>query len=162
MPRLLPVDWIKVVAINCLLQLYERNADFMQEWENVKEPFIPIIEQFGKVSTLVEVENLLMKSPPDDLIGWVSDLQKLRNYLRSLPNNTEYTQNSPEPRNSYDSLQKRLTPYVSVLNSLAYDWNLHARWAGEELMWRDVGRVQQETINAAGITMLDKFSDRQI
>lgn len=29
MPRLLPADWIRIVAINRLLQLYEEEASFL-------------------------------------------------------------------------------------------------------------------------------------
>ena len=53
MPRLLPADWIRIVAINRLLQLYEQEADFVQEWGIVKKPFIPLINQFGRVSTII-------------------------------------------------------------------------------------------------------------
>ena len=162
MPRLLPTDWIRIIAINYLLQLYEREIGFVQEWEKAKKPFIPLIEQLGKVSTLIEVEHLLMKSPPDDLIDWISDLQKLRNYLQDLPAGTEYAQNSSEMLKSYDSLQEKLTPYVLSLKSIAYDWNLRASWAGEELMRINVQKVQQDVLNAAGVTTFFELSDRQI
>jgi len=162
MPRLLPADWIRIVAINRLLQLYEEEASFLQEWKDAKEPFIPLIEQFSKVSTIIEVEHLLTHSPPSDFIGWISDLQKLRNYLRDLYSGMEQAQNSSEMHASYDNLLEKLTPYISSLNELAYKWNLRAPWAGEELMWRDIQRIQQEIFDAAGITTLNKFSDRQI
>ncbi|MCK4388573.1 MAG: hypothetical protein KAW00_07345, partial [Dehalococcoidia bacterium] len=162
MPRLLPTDWIRIIAINYLLQLYEREIGFVQEWEKAKKPFIPLIEQLGKVSTLIEFEHLLMKSPPDDLIDWISDLQKLRNYLQDLPAGTEYAQNSSEMLKSYDSLQEKLTPYVLSLKSVAYDWNLRASWAGEELMRINVQKVQQDVLNAAGVTTFFELSDRQI
>lgn len=162
MPRLLAADWVRIIAINYLLQLYEREIGFVQEWEKAKKPFTPLIEQLGKVSTLIEVEHLLMKSPPDDLIGWISDLQKLRNYLQDLPSGTEYAQNSLETPTSYNDLLERLTPYVSSLNKLAYDWNLRAPWAGDQLMRRDIQKVQQETLDAAGATLFNKLSDRQI
>lgn len=163
MPRLLPADWIWMVAINCLLQLYEQEANFVQEWEDVRKPFIiPLIEQFAKVNTINEVEYLIRHNPPDDLISWVSDLQKLRNYLRGPQINIERAQSPLEIPTNYNDLLERLTPYVSSLSKLAYDWNLRAPWAGEELMWRDVQRVQQRTFDVAGITTLNKFSDRQI
>lgn len=121
MPRLLPTDWVIIIGIHYLLQLYEQEIGFVQEWEKAKKPFIPLIEQLGKVSTLVEVEHLLMKNPPDDFVGWISDLQKLRYYLRDLQIGTEHAQNSLEMPTSYDDLLERLTPYVSSLNKLAYD-----------------------------------------
>jgi len=162
MPRLLPADWIRIVAINCLLQLYEQEANFVQEWEDAREPFVPLIEQFAKVSTINEVEYLITHSPPDDLTSWVSDLQKLRDYLRDPQVNIERAQSSLEIPTNYDDLLDRLTPYVSSLNKLAYDWNFRAPWAGEELMWRDVQKVRQRTFEVAGITTLNEFSDRQI
>ena len=72
----------------------------------------------------------------------------------------EYAQNSSEMLKSYDSLQEKLTPYVLSLKSIAYDWNLRASWAGEELMRINVQKVQQDVLNAAGVTTFFELSDR--
>jgi len=158
MPRLLPIDWIKRAAIYYLLQLYEREDGFVQEWEKVKQSFAPLIEQMGKVSTLIEAEDLLTKSPPSNLIAWISDLQKLRNYLRNLLGTTDLY----ELRESCANLRDELTPYILILNTLAYNWNLRASWAGDELLRRDVQRIQEDVLNAAGAVALFELTDQQI
>lgn len=162
MPRLLSDDWIVFIAINSLLDLYEQESKFMLEWKEVKKPYIPLINQFGRVSTITDVEFILTHCPPDDLIDWISDLQKLRNYLLGIQSDTKQTQSPLKMSPSYDDLLEQLNLYVSRLEKLAFDWNLRAPWAGEVLMWRDVHRIQQEILDAAGTNILNKFSDRQI
>lgn len=162
MPRLLPADWIKRIAINYLLQLYEKENRFVQQWEEVKRPFIPLIDQMGKVSCLIEVEHMLTISPPHDLISWISDLQKLRNYLKRLPSSINDGEDISELQESCAGFQERLKPYVNELSDVAYKWNLRASWAGNELTWRDIYRAQQAIFNAAGVTILNKLSNQQI
>lgn len=162
MPRLLPDDWIVFVAINSLLHLYEQETDFLLEWKEVRKPYIPRIEQFARLSTISDVEYVLAHSPPDDLIVWISDLKKLRNYLQSLQLDMEQIQNSSTISSSYDDLLEQLNPYLSSLKRLAFKWNLRASWAGEELMWRDIHRIQQGILDAAGVDILNEFSERQI
>lgn len=129
MPRMLPVEWIKHIAICYLLELYEKEDGFVKEWEKVKGPFVSLIEQMGRASILINVEHLLTKSPPKDLIAWISYLHKLRNYLQSFPGTT----NLSELREGYANLPDKLTPYIQRLNNLAYDWNLRASWAEADL-----------------------------
>jgi len=158
MPRLLPIDWIRIVATNYLLQLYEKEYGFMKEWETVKAPFVQMIALMGRTSSLIWVEHLLMRNPPDDFISWVSDLQKLRNYLNSFQTSTDLS----DLREISTHLEIELAPYKLLLNELGYKWNLRAPWAGEELMGRDVHRILQDIFNAAGVTAFNDFSDRQI
>lgn len=162
MPRLVPPDWIEIVAINILLQLYETETGFVLEWEKVRYPFTSLIEQYGKTSCLIEIEHILKKCPPSDLIAWVSDMQKLKNYLQGPLGSTDHSNDLSELRENYEDLQEQLIPYVQRLNNLAYNWNLRASWAGDKLMWRDVQRIQQDVFNAAGVTILNNLSDRQI
>jgi len=158
MPRLLPADLIKQIAINYLLQFYEQDNRFVQEWEEVKRPFASVIEQMGRVSILIDVEHLLSRNPPHDLIVWVSDLQKLRKYLQGILGTPDLS----ELEKSYDSLRDQLAPYILKLNNLADNWNLRASWAGDELIRRDIQRVMQDALNAAGAAALLELSDQQI
>lgn len=158
MPKLLPADWIRLVAINYLLRFYERENKFVQEWQEVRHPFVPLIEQMGRLSSLIDIEHLLLRNPPRDLIAWISDLQKLRKYIQGILG----TQDLSELEKRCRSLQDQLAPYVLRLNDLAGNWNLRASWAAEELLRRDVQRVEDDTINAAGAARLLELSDQQI
>lgn len=154
MPRLLPNKWIKQTAIYYLLQLYEKEDSFVEEWEEVKRQFAPSIGQMGKVNALIDAEELSAVLAPSNLFASISNLQKLRNYLQSLPGIIDLS----ELRESYSNLQDRLAPYVLRLNELAYRWNLRASWAGDELMWIDVQNVGENIFNAAGASALCKLS----
>lgn len=147
MPRLLPPEWIKLIARNCLLRLYENDPGFMQEWNDVKRPFTPILEQAASANLINEIEGLLIRNPPEDLITWVSDLQKLRNYVQALQSVSDLS----HLRESYDSLLEQLAPYIQRLNELAYKWNLRATWAGNELMWQSIHKIQQDILEAAEV-----------
>ncbi len=158
MPRLLPPDWIKKVAVDHLLQLYEKDNKFVQELEEARRPFVPLIEQYVHANCLTEVEHILSICPPDDLTALAADLQKLRNHYQSIPGNPDLS----ELQKSYDRLREQLKPYVAVLQKLAYKWNLRAPWAADELIQRDIQRVYETTFNAAGVTVLNKLSNQQI
>jgi hypothetical protein len=158
MPRLLPVDWIKLVAINYLLQLYERESQFVQELEKVKQPFAPIVERLARASVLNDVERLVTWNPPRDLMAWISDRQKLRKYIQALEGVPDLSQ----LQESYQSLLGQLAPCVLRLGALADNWNLRAPWAGDELMWRYIRRIQQDILDAAEAASLFELSDQQI
>jgi hypothetical protein len=66
MPRLLPHEWIKLVARNYLVQLYEKESKFVQEWNDVKRPFAPLIEQTARADIINDIERLLTRNPPKD------------------------------------------------------------------------------------------------
>jgi len=158
MPKLLPTDWIGLVAINYLLRLYERENNFVQEWQEVRHPFAPLIEQMGRSRSLIDIEHLLLRNPPRDLIAWTSDLQKLRKYIQGILGTQDWSELEKRCRR----LQEQLAPYVIQLNDLAGNWNLRASWAAEELLNRDVQRVEEDAINTAGAARLLDLSDWQI
>jgi hypothetical protein len=158
MPRLLPPEWIKLIARNYLLQLYEKEPGFVHEWNDEKRPFAPVIEHMGKASALIDAEELSTLLAPSDLFASISSLNKLRDYLLSIPGDTDLC----ELRNSYVSMQDRLAPYILKLNDLAYRWSLRASWTGDELMWRDVQKVKENIFDAAGVSALHKLSALQI
>jgi hypothetical protein len=81
MPKLLPPEWIKLIARSYLLQLYEKEPGFVREWNGDERIFGPVIEQMGKASALIDAEELSALLAPSDLFASVSNLQKLRNYL---------------------------------------------------------------------------------
>ena len=110
MPRLLPAEWIKLIAINYLLQLYEKEPDFMQEWEKVKRSFVPLIERTGTASSLIYIEHLLLRASPHDLVAWISDLQKLRQYVKDILGTSKLS----DLEKIYDSLQGQLLPYIQM------------------------------------------------
>jgi hypothetical protein len=158
MPRLLPPEWIKLITRNYLLQLYEKEPRFVQEWNDVKCPFVSLIEQIARAGILNDAERLLARNPPMDLTAWVSDQQKLRKYLQRLQGISDLSQ----LQESYDSLFGQLAPYVLRLRTLADNWNLRAPWAGGELMWRHIHKIQQDILNVAGVASLFELSDQQI
>jgi hypothetical protein len=160
MPRLLPPEWIKLIARNHLLLLYEKEHQFVHEWHDIKRPFTPLIEQMGIVSALIDAEELSALLAPSDLFASFLYLQKIRDYTNSLPGIIDLNLN--ELQESYSSLQDRLAPYVLRLNELAYRWNLRASWAGEELMCEDVDEIKKEIFDAAGASALRKLPDLQI
>ena len=141
MPRLLPPDLIKKIAINHLLELYEKENGFVQEWEKIRHPFVPLIEQYVKASCLIEVEHILSKSPPSDLIAWISDMHKLKKHLQGLPCSINDAEDLSEIQR--EGFQEQIRPYIHELKNLAYKWNLRACWAGNELMARDIYKAQQ-------------------
>lgn len=162
MPRLLPIKWIRQIAINYLLELYEKEDKFMREWEEMRLPFATMIEKIASVSCLIHVEHILRKCPPHDLISWVSDMQKLKRYIQGPSGGAKYIQDLSELQEIYADLEEQLKPYVKRLNNLAYNWKLRALWASDELMFRDVQRVQEAIMNAADVTVLNKLSNEQI
>jgi len=122
MPRLLLPDWIKKVAVNHLLQLYEKENKFVLEWEEVRRPFVPLIEQYIHANCLPEVEHILLICPPDDLIAWASDLQKLRSYFQSILGNQDLS----ELQNSYDSLREQLKHILFIAPRKRLDFDSRA------------------------------------
>lgn len=162
MPRMLPINLIKVIAINYLLELYEQEKRFIQEWETARQPFTHIIEQMGLINSLSDVDDMLAKNPPHDLITMFRERQNLINYLCNVPNNPIDINDSSQSRTEYHRLQKYLAPYFLKLGNLAGIWNLRAPWAAEELLQRDLLRAEQNIFNAAGVEMFDNLSSRQI
>ncbi len=158
MPRLLTGGWIKLVAINYLLYLYEKETKFVQEWDDIKRPFAPIIEQVARAGIINDIERLLARNPPRNFMTWVSDFQKLRDYVQSRQGVSDLSQ----LQESYDRLLDQLAPYILELNELAHNWKLRATWAGDELMWRDIHKKQQNILDVAGVTALFELSDNQI
>ena len=47
MPRLLPQEWIKQKAVYHLVELYERESDFMREWDQIRSPHRGLLKQFA-------------------------------------------------------------------------------------------------------------------
>ena len=161
MPRLLPPEWIKQIAINGLLQLYEKESRFVVEWDQLKQPYASLVTQLTKVQILLDVNRVLSRKPPhDDFVAWVTDLQRLRNYLQNIPPHAEYSPDEFEKRNV--QICEELNPYILGLTKLAYKWNLRAPWAAEALLQRDVSRLEQQIYTTSGVTLIDKPTDEQI
>jgi len=160
MPRLLPPEWIKQIAINGLLQLYEKESRFVVEWDQLKQPYASLVTQLTKVQILLDVNHVLTKKPPHDFVAWATDLHRLRNYLQNVPPHAEFSADEFEKRNA--QICEELKPYILGLTKLAYKWNLRAPWAAEELLQRDVSRLEQQIYTASGVTLIDKLSDERI
>jgi len=65
MPRLLPAQWIKEVAINCLLELYEQDSNFVRQWEQLKRRYDSLLTQLTKVHIFALVSEMVTTIPHD-------------------------------------------------------------------------------------------------
>ena len=69
MPRLGPVEWIQQAAIDVLLELYEKDSDFVRHLEQLKRPYDPLLTQLTKVYIFALV-NEMVTTIPHDLLAW--------------------------------------------------------------------------------------------
>lgn len=161
MPRLLPDKWIKQVAIDRLLELYEEESDFVQQWEQLRCPYDSLLIQLTRVHIFTYVNEMIRKIP-HDLVAWQIDIQRLNRHLGSTrPYKLDY-QNQDQLYKLDDRIRKKLAPYVSELAVLAYDWNIRASWAAEELLYRDIFRIRESIFEAASVTSINRLSDEQL
>jgi hypothetical protein len=160
MPRLLPPEWIKQIAITRLLKLYENDSMFVAELAQLKQPYASLITELTQVQIFIDLIYLLTRHPPRDFVGWVQDLQRLKNYFRSPYLPTQYSPKELEERNS--QIRDKLAPYMAELARLAHKWNIRAPWAAEALLQKDISVLEEQVYADSGVTLLNKLSDEQV
>ena len=116
-------------AIAALLKLYKADPDFAQELENLRTNYLPVLEQWLKIT----------------VPGWL----KMRETLTQEEFLTVRDYFLTEMRTISSSLADKLGPFLSIPNSdlanqldayekaladLAYRWQLKAPWAGHVLL----------------------------
>lgn len=161
MPRLLPAEWIKQAAIYRLLELYEEDSNFVRQCEQLRCPYDSLLIQLTKVHTFDFVNEMITKIP-HDLVAWQIDIQRLNDHLRSTrPYMLDY-RNQDQLYKHDVRIRKKLVSYVLGLTDIAYSWNMRAPWAGEELLYRDIFKIQEGIFEAANVTSINRLSDEQI
>lgn len=163
MPRLMPPDWIKELGIVCLLQLYETNTTFVEEWKKARTPYYKQLQQLAKINILDYVTHLPVPSLPkvsNSLFLWSEDKDHLRDYLyRIPPHEIDFGETNKIEKWSRIILDE-ISPYSETLANLADNWNLRADWAAEELLNIDILKLEQEIYAAAGVTWIDRTTDQ--
>jgi len=159
MPRLLPPEWIKQIAIKRLLKLYENDGMFVAEWDRLKQPYASLIMELTQVQIFIEV-SYLVRTYPHDFLSWVQDVQRLKDYFRAPRLPTQYYPNELEEWNS--QIREKLKPYLSELTELAHKWNIRAPWAAEALLHKDISVLEQQIYAGSGVTQINKLSPEQV
>jgi len=116
-------------AVAALLKLYKSEPHFMRELEELREKYLPVLEQWLKLAIpnwIKMRENLTQKE-----FSAVKDyfLTVNRSISASLANKVDPFLSIKDPK-----LAEQMNVYIESLTDLAYKWQLRAPWAGSVLL----------------------------
>ena len=157
MPRLISVELLPLVARHRLLELFEADAKFVEEWDALKESFISVIERIGAIDSLSLIELSFQIGPFGNLYESEYSFQKLKEYVGQIYPDISQSKLNDE----YQKEERKLIPYEKELSELATKWNLVAPWAGEALLSIDIENAKNIVLESAGVADFFKFSVRQ-
>jgi hypothetical protein len=150
MPKIIPAEWKRELAIFCLLELYEGEAQFVAEWRRLRVPYLSPLTELASVSGLYEVYRFRSILP----FTW-ENVHKSYLVEEHLIKRSSFFRGSrpslDELEERYEQLRENLVPYTTQLTSLAYHWNLRASWAGDELLDEDVESIVSQLFKEAGV-----------
>jgi len=123
MPRLSYPQATKGDAIYALLKFYRNDPDFMKELEQLRGPYMALLDRFS-----IDALDFFLNTP-------LSSKEYLKATLDYYPGESKTT---PLPGAEQFPYFAQLQPYFDGLDDLAHKWNLRARWAVLMLAFLDI------------------------
>ena len=127
-------------AIAALLKLYKAEPSFVQELEELRITYLPVLEQWLKIGVPNWIQ--MKKTLTQEELSITRDFFLTANQTisDSLADKLEPFLSIPDPH-----LARELETYVESLTDLAYRWRVKATWAGPVLLF---DHILDATINA--------------
>jgi len=122
MPRLNYPKITKGNAIATLLRLYRQEPEFMKELDEVRQPYLVLLNRFAKEGITFFIEHDLS---PNQYVKAVIDYH------------TGHSEEDPFPSGKFQYMSQ-LQPYFDGLAKLAHKWKLNAPWAVGVLSFCDL------------------------
>jgi hypothetical protein len=122
MPRLSYPAITKAHAIDSLLKLYRDDQGFVEELEEIRDPYLDLIIQYALDSFDFAVKSEL--SPREFFDRVINRTKNQKQGVLFFPQTPAYL--------------AQLQPYFDALNKLAYRWKLRAPWAAPMLIVYDM------------------------
>jgi len=160
-PRIIQAEWKREVAILCLMELYKEEAQFVAEWRRLRAPYLSPLTELATVDALYEVYRFR-----SILSFTFENIRKSYLVEKNLIQRSSYPRGSRPPLDEleerYEQLRDNLVPYATQLTSLAYQWNLRASWAGDELLDEDVESIVSQLFKEAGVPEFDDLIAEEV
>lgn len=136
------------------MELYEGEAQFVAEWRRLRAPYLSPLTELASVFALYKIYRSRTILP----FTW-ENVHRSCLVEEHLIQRSSFLRGSPPPLDEleerYEQLRENLVPYASQLTSLAYQWNLRASWAGDELLDEDVESIISQLFKEAGVPEFD-------